>query len=201
MRVFTILFYAGFLILVGIALMAFSLGLSLNLLRPQFITDLIAYLQYSFNIRLIIGFSGLTLILISIYFAQVILGRFQREKTIAFTTATGEVTIALSAVEDLIRHFVLIMPEIKELKPDVVASKKGIFVNLRLVLKSEANLPELTSRLQELTKSKIQEVLGIDEDIVIKIHIAKIISRDEKERRKEIDKEESAMPYGGYGRV
>jgi hypothetical protein len=56
--------------------------------------------------------------------------------------------------------------------------------------------------LQEITRSKIQEVLGIEEQIIIKIHVAKIISLEEKERkRKDIEKEEPTIPFSGYGRV
>jgi hypothetical protein len=150
-----------------------------------------------------VGLTGLLLILISFSFAQLILGRFQREKTIAFTTSSGEVTIALSAVEDLIRRLAGIMPEIKELRPDVIATKKGILVDLRVVLKSEANIPELTSRLQDITRSKIQDVLGIEEQIVIRIHVTKIISIEERDRkRREIEKEEQpTIPFSGYGRA
>ncbi|MFA5115254.1 MAG: hypothetical protein WC469_04235, partial [Candidatus Omnitrophota bacterium] len=61
---------------------------------------------------------------------------------------------------------------------------------------------DLTSRLQEITRSKIQEVLGIEEQIVIRIHISKIITTEEKERkRREPDKEEPTVPFSGYGRV
>jgi len=201
MRLFTvlgILFYATVLILIGIASIVFSL----NILQPQDISNLLAYIQYSFNSRLILGLSGLLLILISFSFAQLILGRFQREKTIAFTTSSGEVTIALSAIEDLIKRLAGILPEIRELRPDVIATKKGIIVDLRVVLKSEANIPELTDRLQEITRSKIQEVLGLEEQIIIKIHVAKIISIEEKERkRRELEKEEPTRPFSGYGRV
>jgi len=201
MRIFTVLgivFYAGILILIGVALIV----LSLNLLQPQDINNLFVYIQDSPNSRIIIGLSGLLLILISFSFAQLILGRFQREKTIAFNTSSGQVTIALSAVEDLIRRLAGIMPEIKELRPDVIATKKGIMVDLRVVLKSEANIPELTSRLQEITRSKIQEILGIEEQIIIKIHVAKIISPEEKERKKkELEKEQPTIPFSGYGRV
>ncbi len=201
MRFFThfgILFYAAVLILIGLVLIIFSI----NKFSPQDISGLLLFLQGSANARIIIGLSGLLLVLISFSFAQLILGRFQREKTIAFKTSSGEVTIALSAVEDLIRQFAFIFPEIKELKADAIATKKGIIVNLRVVLKQEANLPELTARLQEVTKSKIQEVLGIEEEIIIRIHIAKIITREEKERRKkELEKEEHPIPFGGYGRI
>lgn len=201
MRFFTvlgILFYATVLILVGGILIAFAF----NFLPLQDINNLLGYAQSSFNSRLVVALSGLLLILVSFSFAQLILGRFQKEKTIAFTTSSGEVTIALSAVEDLIRRLAVFIPEIRELRPDVIATKKGIIVDLRVVLKSETNIPELTSRLQDLTRSKIQEALGLEEQIVIKIHIAKIISSEEKERkRKDSDKEPPTIPFGGYGRI
>jgi len=201
MRIFTvlgILFYAVVLILIGVVMIVFSL----NLLQPQDINNLLAYVQYSLNSRIMVGLSGALLILISFSFAQLILGRFQREKTIAFTTSSGEVTIALSAVEDLIKRVTGVIPEIKELKPDVIATKKGIVVDIRVVLKSEANIPDLTSRLQEITRSKIQEILGIEEQIIIRIHVAKIISMQESDKkRREIEKEEPPIPFGGYGRV
>jgi uncharacterized alkaline shock family protein YloU len=202
MRLFTvlgILFYASVLILIGVALIIFSL----NLFQPQDINAFVNYTQTSMNTRIAVGLSGLVLILISFSFAQLILGRFQRERTIAFTTSSGEVTVALSAVEDLIKRMTGILPEIRELRPDVIATKKGILVDLRVVLRSEANIPELTSRLQDITKAKIQEVLGIEEQIMIKIHIVKIISIEERDRRKRdlIEKEEPKIPFGGFGRA
>ena len=201
MRIFTvlgILFYAVVLILIGMILIIFSV----NLLQPQDINNLLAYIQYSINSRIIVGLSGLLLIVISFSFAQLILGRFQRERTIAFTTASGEVTIALSAVEDLIKRLAGVIPEIKELRPGVIATKKGIIVDIRVVLKSEANIPDLTSRLQEITRSKIQEILGLEEQIIIKIHVVKIISiHDTDRKRKELEKEEPTIPFSGYGRA
>lgn len=202
MRFFTvigILFYAAVIILIGVVFIMFSL----NLLPALDINNLFSYTQNNPSSKIIIGLSGLLLILISFSFAQLILGSFQREKTIAFTTSSGEVTIALSAVEDLIRRLAHILPEIKELRPDVIATKKGILVDLRVVLKSEANIPELTARLQDITRTKIQEVLGVEEQIIIKIHVTKIISLEEREKkRKETEKQEQpAIPFSGYGRV
>lgn len=202
MRILTvlgILFYASILILIGIILMLFSL----NILQLPDINSLIAYLQNNFTVRSSVFFSGLLLIVVSFSFAQLLLGKFQRERTIAFTTSSGQVTIALSAVEDLIRRLAAVLPEIKELRPDVVANKKGIIVDLRVVLRSEANIPELTSRLQDIARSKIQEVLGIEEQIIIKIHVAKIISMEERERKNKepLKEERPAIPFSGYGRL
>jgi len=202
MRFFSVLgivFYAAIIIGIGLAMIVFSL----NLLLPQDINNLLILAQSSQNSRIIIGLSGALLILISFSFAQIILGKFQREKTIAFATSSGQVTISLSAVEDLIRRLSGVIPEVKELRPNVVANKKGILVDMRVVLRSEANIPELTSRLQDITKNKIQEVLGVEEQIIIRIHVAKIV-HDEKDNRKKKDFEKedySTIPFGGYGRA
>jgi len=204
-RAIGIYFYATVLILIGVSLMTFSIVFSFGKLQPQcieYINRLLVYLQDSDSTRLSLGLMGFLVTLVSLSFAQLILGRFQREKTIAFTTASGEVTISLSAVEDLIKRLAVFIPEIKELRPDVIATKKGISVDLRVILKSEANIPELTARLQDITKSKIQEVLGLEEQIITRIHVAKIISTEDRDRKKrDFEKQEPTVPFGGYGRI
>lgn len=205
MRTLGILFYNFILVLIGILMMIFAALFTFPKLQPQcikYINDFLIYAQGSPNTRIIIFLSGLLLILISFSLAQLILARFEREKTIAFTTSSGQVTIALSAVEDLIRRVANLIPEIKELRPDVWAAKKDtIIADLKVVLKSESNIPELTSRLQELTRLRLQEVLGIEGQIVVKIHIAKIISAEEKDRKKKDIEEGPNIPFRGYGRI
>lgn len=203
MRVLGVLFYAGILIFIGVILVVFSVMIGFPKFQPQaveYVNSTILYLEGSLYAKLVLGLCGLLLVLISYSFAQLILGRFQREKTIAFATSSGEVTIALSAIEDLIRKLAGVIPEIKELRPDVIATKKGILVDLRVVLRSEANIPDLTSRLQDITRAKIQEVLGVEEQIIVKIHVAKIIGIDEK-RKRESEKDEPTIPFSGYGRA
>ena len=78
MRVFTVLgivFYAGIIILVGIGLMVYSL----NIFSVADINSILIFTQSSLNSRIIVGLSGALLVLISFSFAQLILGRFQRE--------------------------------------------------------------------------------------------------------------------------
>ncbi|TBR18484.1 alkaline shock response membrane anchor protein AmaP [bacterium] len=202
MRVLTVLFYAGFLILVGVVLISFALMLSYGFVKIENVDSLFVYLQNSFSARLILAISGVLLIVISLSFARIILGRFHREKTMSFKTSSGEVTVSLYVVEDLIRRLTDVLPEIRDLKPDVIATKKGILVNLRVVLNWEVNIHELTEQLQETIKSKIREVLGSDEEIIIRINIAKIISREEKEKnKKNLGKDEPNVPFGSYGRI
>ncbi|MDD5432896.1 MAG: alkaline shock response membrane anchor protein AmaP [Candidatus Omnitrophica bacterium] len=206
MRALGVFFYTTILVIIGLLMMVFSVAFSFEKLQPlceKYISNTLLIIQGNANYRIIIFLSGLLLILISFSLAQLILSRFQREKTIAFSTPSGKITVALTAVEDLIRRLSNLISEVKELRPTVIANRKGIIiVDLRVILKSEANMPELTSRLQEMTKSEIQRVLGLEQEPVINIHIAKIASIEEKDKkRKEFDKQEPTIPFSGYGRV
>ena len=200
MRILGIIFYSTVIMLIGAALIMFAFGLS----QPQDILDVLILMQGTTTSRAIVVISGILLILISFSFAQAILGRFQQEKTIAFNTSAGEVTIALTAVEDLIRRIAAEITEIRELRPNVIATKKGIIVDLRVVLRSEVNIPDMTARLQDVTRSKMQEILGIEEQIIIKIHVIKITHHEERAKKRKAAGEEegqSTLPFDNYTRM
>lgn len=191
-----VFFYTFVLFLIGGLLIAFAL----NWLNVQDIYNMVEYMQLSLNSKIITGLVGFLLITVSISLAQLILGRFEKEKTIAFNTPTGQVTIALSAVEDLIKRLTHNFAEIKELRPNVIASKRGVEVKLRVILQSEVNIPDLTNHLQEIIKTRIQEMLGIEEQITVKVHVAKIISYGEKVE-KDSGPAETIRPFGRYGKT
>lgn len=176
-----ILFYILISALLGTVILSFSLHI-------VDINDLVFQLNEMYNninSRIALATGGISVILLSILFAQIISARHEREKTIAFNNPSGQVTITLFAVEDLIRKIGQELPQIKDIRPDVIATKKrGIQVNIRLVLKSETNIPEFTAQLQEIVKNRIQEILGVDEQIVVKIHVAKILTQQEKIKEK-----------------
>ncbi|MEK7849273.1 MAG: alkaline shock response membrane anchor protein AmaP [Candidatus Omnitrophota bacterium] len=189
----SILFYTIIFAFIGTLAIAFAFHII-------DINELMAQLMYAYNdlrMRLITGLSGLVFILLSFSAAQVITGKIQREKTIAFTNPNGQVTITLSAVEDLIKRLAHQLSEIKDAKADVKATKKGIDIRMRVILRSETNIPDFTARLQDLIASKVQEVFGIDEPINVKIHVAKIIGFEDKHKKQSEKNEEIAVPYQG----
>lgn len=192
-----IFFYTLILSLIG----GLIIGFSFHIIQ---INDLVSLLNSGYNVlnlRIIIALIGLLLILVSIAFAQLILGRIQKERTIAFNNPSGQVTVSLSAVEDLVKRLTSHLTEIKETRPDVIATKKGIQIDLRVVLRSEANIPDLTLKLQELVKSRIQDILGVEETVNIHVHVAKIIASDEEKDKlkKGKEKEEPIVPFQSYG--
>lgn len=141
-------------------------------------------------------------VFLSFIFSRIIIGVQQKERTIAFENPTGRVSISLSALEDMIKRTVLRVPDVKEIKSDIRATKKGIDVTCRLVLKAEGNIPDTTSRIQDLIRSRIQEILGLEENVIVKIHITKIFSQTEKDKpvREEDPRNfsELSVPFKGY---
>lgn len=172
-----------------------------------FLEDIQLLLQtvYSdYQLRIIIGLISAFLVLLSFMFARIIIGRQQREKTIAFDNPSGRVAISLSAMEDLVRRLISKRSEVKEVRPHIVATKKGLDISVKLVLKSDVSIPDMTSDLQESIKRKIQDIIGLEGTVAVKIYVVKIISenakvnRDTRKNETEIDKAPPTVPYRQY---
>lgn len=197
-----VVFYTLVLCLLGTLI----LGFSLHIIQIQDVEHILQAV-YTFNdLRIAAFIIGSLLILLSFSFARLILGRMQKERTIAFENPSGMVTVSLSAVEDLVKRLTIQIPEIRETRPEVVATKKGIEIDLRIILRSEVNIPELTLKLQELIKTRIQDILGVEENVLVRIHVAKIVGEEEDRGRKKKgvateEKEEPLVPFQGYTKL
>jgi uncharacterized alkaline shock family protein YloU len=191
---FSVLLYAMIFAFLGTLAVAFSL----HLITLEDATKFLSIAFHDSQYRLITGLTGALLILFGMAAAQAFSSKIQREKTIAFTNPNGQVTITLSAVEDLIKRLTNQLTDLKEAKANVRATKRGIDIRMRVVLRSETNIPDFTARLQDMIASKIQDVFGIDEKISVKIHVAKIATSDEKPKKKQDpESEDFRLPYQG----
>ena len=171
----TLFFYTIVFLMIG----GLFIAVSLNLIPQEVVSDAVASLYATTNTRLILGITGILLIFISIMVVQLTLGKIRREKTIAFENPDGQVTIALSAIEDFIKRALKQLPEVKELKPNVKAGKKGILIINRVTLFSDVNIPEMTEKIQTIVKNRVQDMLGVDEPINIRVHVVKIVHKEE----------------------
>jgi uncharacterized alkaline shock family protein YloU len=134
----------------------------------------------------------------SFLLANLIYGRRQMERTIAFENPSGGVTVSLTALEDLIKRLIVQMPEVKEIRPHMIANRKGMEIDIKLILRHETNIPELTARFQDLVRRKIEEVIGIEGKINIRVHVVKISLDDIKSRHKDEFQIPVQAPFHGY---
>lgn len=187
-----------FFLIVFIAIGIFLIAVSARVIQSEPILNALDYINASMNLRVVVAGIGGLIILISIASYQFTIARIQRQKNIAFNNPDGQVSISLSAIEEFIRRIGSSLPEVKEMKSNCLATKKGIDISTNVVFWSDVNIPEATDKIQTLIKARIQEMLGVDEPIIVKIHVTKIASRQEpKPIRKEKSKEDVSLPFGG----
>lgn len=147
----------------------------------------------------IAAFAVVSIMLTSFVLARIIYGRQEQERIITFDNPLGRVTISLSAIEDLIRRLAGRSPQIKEIRPDIASTKKGLRVNIRLILRSDVNIAELTADLQEMIKRKIQDVIGKEERVQVRVHVIKIATDNVSSSKKGMEDDEIEPPLHFHG--
>ena len=189
-------FYTLILVLLGACLIL----IALNLIPKEKFLNAVTLVYAQPNLRLIAGFAGLLLIGLSLLIVQFALSKLEREKTLAFDNPDGRVTVSLTAIEDFMKKLAGQIPEIKELKPKVSATKKAVIVDTKVILYSEVSIPNVTEKIQSIVKNRVQDMLGIEEPIIVKVHIHKLVNREEpkkKKPQKEKEKKEEAPQFRG----
>ena len=188
-------------LLIGSSLVA----ISLQLVSVEDVVKLLNNIYASRDFRVVLGISGFTVAVLGFVTFQWVTLKMQREKTIAFTTPDGQVTVSLEAIENFVRRITKHLQGIKEIRPNVIADRKGLSVFAKVILFEEANIPEVSEEIQRLVGKKIRDMLGIEENIRTTIHIAKIISKEtektEENEKLEPENEtltEPVTPYRNY---
>jgi hypothetical protein len=73
----------------------------------------------------------------------------------------GTVSVRASSVRDLILHTASTVPEVLQIYPHVDMRPDGVNIRCRTSLTPEANVPEVSSLLQERIKDSVERYLGM----------------------------------------
>ncbi|MCK5580919.1 MAG: alkaline shock response membrane anchor protein AmaP [Candidatus Omnitrophica bacterium] len=199
-----VMFYVVFVLILGVFLGLFALHGFPWLLDVSYPTleRFLMIIYFDFQARVIIGVAAIVLLFVNYVFMRTISVNSKREKTIAFDNPAGRVSVSLGALEDLTRRVIARVPEVKEVRSTITAGKKGLEVSTRLVLNTEVNIPEMTAKLQDVVKRKVQGTIGLEENVRVRVHVIKIIPEVISKKRKEIEPKdtgiEPAVPFQGY---
>jgi len=194
-----VLFYVTMVLFLG----SFVILFVLNYIDLPGIHRLLAFIYHDESLRIIFAASAFVLLLLNYVFYQAFSVSGRKGGTIAFDNPSGRVNISLMAIEDLIKRVIVQTPEVREVKSKITASKKGLQIKTTLILRAEGSIPEVTSRVQELIKKKVQEAIGLDEPIDVSIFVGKILTDQGREKRqtkkeKEPKDPEQNVPFQGY---
>jgi uncharacterized alkaline shock family protein YloU len=187
----TLFFYTLVFFLIG----GIFIVVATNIVPLNYVIDMLHTVYTNTDVRFILGLTGGLFIFISLMVIQIRIGVLHKEKTIAFENPDGQVTISLTAIEDFRKKSMKQLPEVKESRPSVRASKKGITIVNKVVLFSDTNIPETTERIQSIVKSRVQDMLGVEEPVEIQVNVTKIAHKEERSR--DTKKEDKVPPFRG----
>ena len=188
-----IVFYVTIIWITSLAVMLFVV----HVLDFNTVQQILTLVYFNNQVGAVVVGIACGIVIMSFVLENLIYGRRRRERTIAFDNPGGPVAVSLSALEDLIKRLSVHVPEIKEIRSAVLAIKKGLDIDIKLTLKAEANIPDLTTRLQDLVRRKIEETIGMEGKINIRIHVVKISLEDIKAKRP-VHIDQPHVPFHGY---
>ncbi len=128
--------------------------------------------------RFLLGVAAIVLVGIFFTFVYIRSRMARQEPSIAFDNPDGEVSISIRAIEDFVGRIGRDFAEVKTLEPFIVAKREGVQILLKVELWSGPNIPKLTERMQNVVKSQVQNILGIENVQSVTLSVSKIIARD-----------------------
>ena len=148
---------------------------SLNLLSPETCIEAMESVSAVYGYRIAAGIIGFIFILIGVITTYRASKRLQKSRIVAFHNPDGEVTVSLSAIEEYIVKMSKGVPGIKDVRSRVDINRKGINVLTDISIAAGENIPEITEKIQMEVRNKIQSMLGVEENVNVKMHIRKFM--------------------------
>ncbi len=110
------------------------------------------------------------------------------EKSFSIQNSEGEIRITFSAIEDMLKKSTSKIEGVEDIRPRVIDGKRGLEILSRVSVSEDVGIPQITMRIQDVIKSQVHDVLGIEEMGAIRTHIYKIASKAREKSSKKEDK-------------
>lgn len=198
-------FFTRIAILLYVTFMLFSscfiLLFVLDVVDPRLIVEALNAIIADDNLKLSLGIMSVVLLLINFGVYRYFSVNVHRDKIIAFDNPSGRVSVSLLAIEDLVKKLLVKMIEVHEVKTAIRATRKGLIVKIKMTVRADINIPDMTTKVQDMVKEKLQDTIGIDEPMDISIYVNRIVGDPQKEKvaKPKEDKDTTTfVPFHGY---
>jgi len=125
---------------------------------------------------------GVLFLLIAFLIIMSAMRRAKKEPNVVLNNPQGEVRVAYSAIEDFIRKLGPSMGGVRELRPRVQVTGKGVEVTCRVTLEAADSIPTIAAAVQERIMQQLKETLGIDNVHQVRVHVSKILHPEGRKR-------------------
>lgn len=117
--------------------------------------------------RIIAGICALVLIVIFAYLMIKVLIPDKKPKTVVIdSNLDGQVSITIDAIKVIIMKAVRQVEGVKEIRPVVNSSDKGLIVYLHMMINPEYSVPDMTEKVKETVKRYLEDLGGLKVDSV-----------------------------------
>ncbi|MDD5614350.1 MAG: alkaline shock response membrane anchor protein AmaP [Candidatus Omnitrophica bacterium] len=189
---FVLLVFGVIYLVIGISMVFYAF----DFINLKDLSYMIEQVEQIISLKFLIGIAGGVLTVLVIMLLNFVWSGVASEKNIAFKTEYGEVLVSLSAIEDFVRKLMREDPDIRDLRTKVTARKKGLIISLKAMMLSEVNIPTITEKIQSDLRSRVQEMLGMEDPVIVKVYISKIGEKERKKKPKtQEDSENAVHPY------
>ncbi len=187
---FVLLMFGLFYLVIGVFMVLYAL----DFISQQDLSFILSEFEQLIPLKLLVGLVGAVLIVFVFALLNFVWSGVAAEKNIAFKTEYGEVLVSLSAIEDYVRKIMRDDPDVRDLRSKVTVRKRGLVISLKAVMLSEVNIPSITEKIQSELRSKVQEMLGMEEPVIVKVFISKIGEKDRKKKLKQGEEPQDVVP-------
>ncbi len=122
--------------------------------------------------------TGLILVMLGLLFLAMRLKAGTGPRSISFDNPEGEVTISVKAIEDFVRRIGQEFSQVIEITPTILPVRDGIKIKVKTVLTAGSNVPRLSENIQRMIKTRMQNILGIQNVAKIEINVSKIVTKE-----------------------
>jgi hypothetical protein len=155
-------FLLALVLLILLALSLFAGGVAVGLISLESVGTIIGNLGTVWNVNaFIIGGAALLLVIIVLrLFAASYGGRGMAYTRLA-VTENGEISISIPTIRQIAAAFIANKVEIAASSSEILPTKFGLYVNLRICVKEGSVLPEVTEAVQKELKTHLETVTGL----------------------------------------
>ena len=121
--------------------------------------------------------TGIVMILLGLLFLSFRVKAGRAARSISFDNPEGEVTISIKAIEDFVKRVGQEFPQVLELNPTILPSNGGVKISAETTLIAGTNVPRLAERIQSNIKTKMQNILGIENVTGVEVHVSKLTTQ------------------------
>lgn len=121
--------------------------------------------------------TGLILVMLGLLFLSMRIKAGRSARSISFDNPEGEVTISVKAIEDFVKRVGQEFSQVIEMTPAILPARDGIKIKIKTVLVAGSHVPRLAEGIQNTIKSRMQNVLGIENVTKVEINISKLVTK------------------------